>query len=129
MFLAITVKDGNDEYKKFLRDVCKGMDKEKNKSKPSPGGPRQIVTCYVARHLSKDGPNSAAHALFDLNDVKFVDVKVKLVNGEIQLNRTLVVQDKHHRWFVHPRPDLASTLSYGLNDETASSQEWKAPTQ
>ncbi len=124
-FLVITVKDGNDEYRKFLKNMSRAMAAEKKRKTPSRGGPKAIVTCYAARSLSLSGPKSAAYALFNFNDVKFVDVKVRLVNGETRLNRTLVIQDQDKRWYVHPRPDLVSTLSAGLNNEAPSSKEWK----
>ena len=113
------------EYQQFKVDITKAMAKDKAAKTPSPYGPQSIVTCYAARHMTKEGPVSAGYALYGYLDVMFVDVKVKLVNGQTRLNRTLVIQDSKKRWYVHPRPDLASVLSTGLNNESASTIEWQ----
>jgi CO/xanthine dehydrogenase Mo-binding subunit len=129
LFLATIVKGESSqrEYQEFKVDVAKAMAKDKSSKSPSAFGPRSIVKCFAARNMSRNGPGSAAYALYGYLNVMFVDVKVKLVNGETRLNRTLVIQDKNKKWYVEPRPDLASTLSVGLNEESDSTVEWKAP--
>jgi hypothetical protein len=129
LFLSSIVagEPSQKEYQQFKVQIAKAMAKDKAAKSPSPYGPKAVITCFAARHMSHEGPVSAGYALYGYEDVMFVDVKVKLVNGETRLNRTLVVQYKNKQWYVQPRPDLASTISIGLNEEPASSVEWKAP--
>lgn len=114
-----------DDYRKFLKQIGKDMDAEKKRAKPSPNGPTEIITCYEVRSFTKSGPVSAGYALFGFEDVRFVDVRVKLAKGSTALNRTLVIQTKDKKWHAMPRPDLIATVSSGLSDEPASTKVWK----
>jgi hypothetical protein len=111
--------DNQTRYADFLKQTEAVITAEAAKKQPSPGGPRQIGKLYAARHLSKNGPASTGYALFDFQDVMFVDVGVFLHNGQQSLNRTLVIK-KDGSWYVHPAPQTTELLSMGLNDEAAS---------
>jgi len=87
---------------------------------PSPDDPQKIVRVFAARHLSKNGPASYGYAGFDFQDVMFVDVEVMLNSGSKHLRRTMVIQDRDRKWYVHPVPDVDPLLSYGLYDESTS---------
>ena len=50
----------------------------------------------------------------------FVDMVVDVGGGNEQQIRYHVMQDKDKKWYFEPRPDLASLLAMGLNDEAAS---------
>lgn len=118
---------GDKEYRKFLEAVVKGMAAEKAKTSPSPGGPKVIKKLYKARNLSKNGPSSYAYAVMDYVDLKFVDIKVELHNGQTSITRTLLLKGSSGRWYAHPRPDLVPMLSTGLNQESPSTIEWTPP--
>ena len=66
-----------------------------------------------------NGPASYGYAVFNFEDVMFVDVVTLNFDGTEFLNRTLVVKDRS-KWYVVPRPDLVSLLSWGLNSESES---------
>jgi hypothetical protein len=89
------------------------------------GDPIAIKRVYRARRLSREGPASAAYAIFDLRDLQFVDVQVELKARGVQTVRTLVVQTPGAGWKAIPRPDLLPLLSMGLNDEPESTEEVK----
>ena len=59
-------------------------------------------------------------AVYDFQDVMFVDVEVILLNGNTNLHRTMVIKDRHGKWYVHPAPNVSPLLSHGLNEESAS---------
>ena len=50
----------------------------------------------------------------------FVDIGLHLHNGELAMNRTLVIKDRDGKWYVHPAPSASPLLSEGLNEEKAS---------
>jgi hypothetical protein len=114
-----------DAYKAFLDSAKQGIEAEQQKTVPSPSGPKSIGKLFAARHLSLDGPASAGYALFNFNDVMFVDVGVIRQDGKRQLVRTLVIEDSTNHWFVHPDPGDAPLLSMGLNDEKPSQQDFR----
>jgi hypothetical protein len=89
---------------------------------PAQDSPQKIVQVYAARHLTKNGPASYAYAAFDFQDVMFVDVKVKLINGQTLLRRTMVIKDKDEKWYALPVPDISPLMSDGIYDEAPSSQ-------
>ena len=126
LFRTVALKPyGPDRYEKAVSDIAKTITQERAKKVPSPGGPKEIVKCFAARHLTKDGPVSYGYSMFSFKDIMFVDVQTKSVNGQIGLNRTLVIQDEKGKWFVHPAPSISPLLSTGLNDEPPSKQEFK----
>ncbi|MBX3378521.1 MAG: hypothetical protein KF805_00375 [Phycisphaeraceae bacterium] len=115
----------NEEYAKFIGMAQEDMDAITRGDKPVPPGPVRIKRVFEARHLTKEGPASYAYAAHNLQDVMFVDVEAELADHSVFLNRTLVLQIPDKSWRVMPRPDLFPLLSIGLNDEAASTQEWK----
>ncbi len=54
----------------------------------------------------------------------FVDVGVYLYSGERAMNRTLVIEDRDAKWYVHPDPSASLLLSEGLNEEKASVEDF-----
>ena len=114
--------DGNgpEAYAKFLQETVQNIKAEAAKKEPSPQGPRSIGKVFAARHLSKSGPVSYGYAAFGFEDIMFVDIGLYLQNGELAMNRTLVIKDKDGKWYVHPAPSASPLLSEGLNEEKAS---------
>jgi len=119
-----TGKKGPADYVKFLADKVAEIKTEAGKKEPSPGGPKSLGKVFAARHLSKNGPASAGYAIFGFRDIMFVDVGVFLHNGGHALIRTLVIKDSDRKWHVHPMPSVSPLLSDGLNDESASKQDF-----
>ena len=115
---------GPQEYADFLQGVAESMKQEDGKKEPSPGGPESIGKVFVARHLTKEGPASYGYAAFDFQELMFVDVGVILHNGKHSLTRTLVIKDKDGKWYDDPLPSASPLLSVGLNDESASTQDF-----
>lgn len=115
---------GPEAYKTFLQGVIQSMKEEAARRVPSPQGPKSIGKVFAARHLSMSGPASFGYAVFGFEDIMFVDVGVYLQNGERRMNRTLVIQDKDGKWYVHPAPSVSPLLSEGLNQESASVQDF-----
>lgn len=115
---------GPEAYKTFLQGVIQSMKEEAGRKVPSPQGPKRIGKVFAARHLSRSGPASFGYAVFGFEDIMFVDVGVYLQNGERVMNRTLVIQDKDGKWYVHPAPSVSPLLSDGLNEESASVQDF-----
>jgi hypothetical protein len=116
---------GPEDYAKFLQSTVESMKKEAAKKEPSPGGPKSIGKVFAARHLSKNGPSSYGYALFDFQDIMFVDVGVFLHDGNRSLSRTLVIKDRDGKWYAHPLPTAGSgLLGAGLNDESASEKDF-----
>ena len=105
------------DYSAYLDGVTGHL---QEKAQPSPDDPQKIVKVFAARHLGKNGPASWGYAAFDFQDVMFVDVEVMLNNGSKHLRRTMVIQDRDRKWYVHPVPDVDPLLSYGLYDESTS---------
>lgn len=112
--------ESRKEYEKFLEGVKAGMKAEAEKKVPSPGGPKEISKIYAARFLSLNGPASAGYALFDIQEIMFVDVVATLHNGKQTLIRTMVIKTPKGRWVTHPAPHIDSILSTGLNEEKPS---------
>ncbi|MCL2646247.1 MAG: hypothetical protein FWD61_04470 [Phycisphaerales bacterium] len=112
--------ESRKDYEAFLKERESDITAETAKAQPSPGGPKSLAKCFAARHLSKDGPASAGYALFEFNDIMFVDVRVLMHNGKHVLVRTMVICTKDNKWYAHPAPDTAQLLSMGLNDESPS---------
>jgi hypothetical protein len=108
------------DYIQYLSGVAEHMAQEKEF--PAQDSPQKIVQVYAARHLTKNGPASYAYAAFDFQDVMFVDVKVKLINGQTLLRRTMVIKDKDEKWYALPVPDISPLMSDGIYDEAPSSQ-------
>jgi len=112
-------------YEEFLKNVTASIEAEAKKDTPSAGGPKTLAKLFAARHLSMNGPASAGYAMHGFHDIMFVDLGVELVSGERSLNRTLVIKKKDGTWHVHPAPHTANLLSMGLNDEKASTIDFK----
>jgi hypothetical protein len=108
------------EYIEYLDGVSDHLKQERGSQ--SPDDPKKIATVFAARHLSKNGPASYGYAIFDFQDVMFVDVEVVLQSGKRHLRRTMVIKDRDGKWYAHPVPDVSPLLSYGLYDESASVQ-------
>ncbi len=118
---CLPAQPGSD-YQKFLDGLKTQMEGQTKKPEASRTGPAALGICFLARHLSKSGPDSAAYAIYDFQDVMFVDVGVLLHGGHRSMCRTLVVQTSSGQWLVIPRPDLFQLLAGGLNDESSSSK-------
>lgn len=108
-------------YGSFLAETRSSIVEESKR--PADRGPKIITQVFSARALSKSGPASYAYVAFDFVEVKFVDVVVRLHEGDVATNRTLVVKDEVGQWRVHPAPDIHPLMSAGLNDETPSTAE------
>jgi len=121
-------KDDARKYSEFRAAVTKQMQLEAHKQASERTGPQKIIKCYKARHLSLNGPASTGFALFNFQDVMFVDVLAALPDGTAKPTRTLVIKDKDDKWYVHPAPELSPLLSAGLNDESPSKEEFDAKT-
>jgi len=113
--------ESRTQYEGFLAETKSAISEESKR--PAERGPREISKVFVARSLSKSGPASYAYAVFNFADVKFVDVYVVLYGGGMAANRTLVIMDNAGRWRVHPAPNIHPLLSYGLNQESPSTEE------
>jgi hypothetical protein len=111
---------GREKYTNFLQSNEHLMMQERAKKAPTPNKPYQIGKVYAARHLSMNGPVSLGYAAYGYQDLMFVDVGVYLVNGERELNRTLVIKAKDGKWYAHPNPAITPLLMSGLNDEKPS---------
>jgi len=113
-----------EEYTRFLQQTVESMRKQAERTEPSPGGPKAIGKVFASRHLSRGGAASYGYAVFDFQEVRFVDVGVVLHNGKRYLNRTLVIKDNTGKWYVHPLPSSSPLLAFGLNEEGASSRDF-----
>jgi hypothetical protein len=116
-------KSGAD-YAAFLKNAIAGMKTEAARKTPSPDGPKSIGKVFAARHLSQTAPVTYGRTTFKFQDIMFVDVGVFLHNGSHALFRTLVIKDSNGRWYAHPAPALAPSLSTGLNDEAKSKRDF-----
>ncbi len=116
--------ENRKSYEEFLQTTEAAIKAEALKKEPSPGGPKSIGKVFQSRHLSKTGPASAAFAMYNFQDVMFVDVRCLLQNGDAALNRTFVIKDDNGKWWVHPAPDTAPLISAGLNDEVKSEHDF-----
>ena len=112
------------QFQTFYTTTAQQMIQEGRRSTPSPGGPKTIGKLFAARSLSRDGPASAGYAVFDFHDIKFVDIGVILYNGQRVMNRTMVIQTANGSWYVDPIPGALPLLSMGLNQESASTQDF-----
>jgi hypothetical protein len=112
------------DYEAFLKKTAAEIKAEAARNEPSPGGPKSIEKVFAARHLSMEGPASYGYAMFDFQDVMFVDVGGVLQDGGHYLNRTLVIKDKDGKWYVHPVPKVSPLLCAGLNSEPPSKQDF-----
>jgi hypothetical protein len=116
-------KSGAD-YAAFLKSAIAGMRAEAAKKTPSPDSPKAIGKVFAARHLSRTAPVTYGRSTFKFQDITFVDVGVFLHNDGHSLFRTLVIKDSNGRWYAHPAPALAPSLSTGLNDEPKSKRDF-----
>lgn len=115
---------GGGQARAEYTDYLAGVSDHLQHADSSPDDPKKIVTVFAARHLTKNGPSSYGYAVFDFQDVMFVDLEVMLQNGNKHLRRTMVIKDHDGKWYVHPVPDVSPRLSYGLYDESASVQRF-----
>jgi hypothetical protein len=116
-------KSGAD-YAAFLKSALAGMRAEVARKTPSPDSPKSIGKVFAARHLSRTAPVTYGRTTFKFQDIMFVDVGVFLHNNSHALFRTLVIKDSNGRWYAHPAPGLAPSLSTGLNDEPKSKRDF-----
>jgi hypothetical protein len=114
------------DYSAFLQQTSAAMAREAKSATPNPTRPKTVGKLWASRPLSHSGPASEGYALYNFKDIRFVDVGVFLYNGERSITRTMVIQDANGQWFVFPTPDLAPTLSYGLNQEPDSKIDFTA---
>jgi hypothetical protein len=110
-------------YHAFLESTVESIKQESAKKEPSQCGPKTITKVFAARHLSHDGPSSYGYAMFNFQDVMFVDVAATLYDGQQSTNRTMVIKKGDGKWFVYPTPENDTLLSTGLNDESDSKQD------
>ena len=128
MWSGITVKLPSDDQARakleaFVGKTAAEMDTEAAKPEAERSGPKEIDTCFKARHLSDTNAAAYGATLYHYQDVMFVDVVVKGHDGQESANRTLVVKAADGKWYVHPQPSLSPMLSMGLNGESDSEQE------
>ncbi len=113
-----------EDYRAFLDQTAQSI-RQAALAKVQGDDPKEIGKVFAARALSRSGPASYAYAVFGFQDVKFVDVGAFLVNGKRYLNRTLVIQKVGGTWYAMPAPDIYPLLSAGLNEESASTQDFR----
>lgn len=110
-------------YQAFLESTVETIKQEAARKEASPYGPKNITKVFAARHLSLGGPSSYGYALYNFQDIMFVDVAATLYNGQLSTNRTMVIKKSDGKWFVYPTPEIDKLLSAGLNDESDSKQD------
>jgi len=110
------------DYVEYLDGVAAHFRKDTRDQ--SSENPRRILRVFAARHLSADGPASYGYAIFNFQEVMFVDVEVALNNGKKLIRRTLVIEDQDKRWYAHPVPDVSPLLCYGLYQESPSTRRF-----
>lgn len=110
------------DYEGYLVGVAKHLRQESTLGTVMPDDPRRITKVFAARHLSKNGPASYGYAVFDFQEVMFVDVEVLLHSGSRLLRRTMVIKDRDGKWYTLPVADISPLLSAGVDQETASVQ-------
>lgn len=130
LFLASCVEARGEferpEYAKFLRDTVAQIKEARRTGLERNHGPKKIVKLFIARPLSRSGPNSYVHAANIGKDIRFVDVICDLHGGGTLASRTLVLQKTSGDWLAIPMPESFPFLSDGLNDEPDSTVEWKS---
>ena len=114
---------GPPDYAEFIKNVAESIKAEATRKNEPPRGPKSVGKVFTARPL-KHGPASYGYAAFSFQEVMFVDLDVLLHDGKRVLNRTMVIKDKDGKWYVHPAPDVSPLLSDGLNEESASKQDF-----
>jgi len=113
------------KYNQFIEKVVRENSKEKESGEPHKKSPKEIGKVFAARHLSRNGPSSYGYAVYNYQEVMFVDVGAYLHDGSRFLNRTMVVKTEDGKWLVHPCPTTDALLSSGLNDEPDSTVDFK----
>lgn len=111
---------GPATYPKYVKRVSEMLVKRAKEKPTDRMWPKELFKVYAARRVSKDGPNAYAKVVLNFKDIKFVDVKVHLRNGQEFLNRTIVIQDAKGTWFAHPAPIISPLLCAGLDREHPS---------
>ena len=109
---------------KFLERLVVQMSDTAHAAAPPPDSPRSIAKCFAARHLGKSAAALSGYAASGFQDVVFVDVVSEVHSGETQVCRTLVIKTKQGKWAVEPEPELAPSLSDGLDDEPPSTRDF-----
>jgi hypothetical protein len=117
---------GPTNYVAFLKSTVESMKAEAERKEKPLRGPKSIGKVFAARHLSKRGPASYGYAVFDFQEVMFVDIGVFLHGEDDQrmMNRTMVIKDNNGKWYVHPLPSASPLLSWGLNEEEESERDF-----
>lgn len=123
-WLATLVKpiygtEKNKTYEEFKQELAADADKMKNDKTFKPP---KIVKCFKARSFTRNGPGSAAYAMFDFHANMFVDILLETPDGKREGIRYHVLKDKNGTWYFEPRPDLCPLLTTGLNDEPESTE-------
>lgn len=108
---------------KFLERLVVQMS-DPTHAAPQPDAPKTIAKCFAARHLSKSAAALSGYAASGFQDVMFVDVASQVQSGETAVCRTLVIKTKTGKWLVEPEPELAPSLSDGLDDESPSTRDF-----
>lgn len=116
-------KSGAD-YAAFLKNAVAGMSAEAARKTPSPESPKAIGKVFAACRLSRTTSVTYGRTMFKFQDLMFVDVGVFLRSGGHALFRTLVIKDSNGRWYAHPAPGLAPSLSTGLDEEPKSKRDF-----
>ena len=117
--------DVGKKYDAFLAKIIKGTQEHAGGETPHPLNPKIIEKVFSARYLSMNGPGSYGYAVHNFQEVMFVDIGTLLHNGSKFVNRTMVVQKKDAKWYVHPCPTIDDLLSAGLNQEDGSTQDFR----
>lgn len=116
--------DGDVTYADFKQQMTAQMDAN---AQAADFPEMRIVRVYRSRELSMKGPASMAFALFEFTGNRFVDIELDVGGGRIQSVRYHVLGDADGRWSYEPRPDLASVMAMGMNQESASVEVlWEA---
>ncbi len=121
LWRSIVLDLNNQEYQMFIEQIADQMIEQSKLPVQQRSGPKKIEAVFKMGKLSKNGPNSYAYAVKQLNEIGFVDVGVSDQNGKKSINRTFVAK-KGTRWFVLPRPDLFPLLTMGLNNENRTKE-------
>jgi hypothetical protein len=112
--------ESSRDYLEIIETISKAIRSDRVAGIQRDDAPESIEKCFKARGFSRSGPASYGYAAFGLKEVMFVDIVVRLRNGQSSIVRTLVVQKPDGKWYVIPTPDAFPLLSSGLSAEEPS---------